>query len=336
MLYSMTGVYIEGTSTVLSFEDTGLNFSLDERDAIKNIWSMLGIVAVSGSAGSNSQVNTSTIPNQEQDEDILDRFIPEVTKLNIVNMNSGSSVKIDDEKTEEFAYKLKSNLLHYKSLYYNLKENYNSDDFDEPELEDAEFDYHLPDLIRLISNIIYDLENIHNNASGVIATAKICSRVWNYELSHCKLVGEALILTILDQVGRNRFSTELEYTWLKFYNILSNLLQTEGEDPFFDFPILEETSRSRFPSDTLTLSTISPRSSINFPDDDIYSIRELPSVDQDLGGFNLLNGIDEEDEDDSYDLINVFGYDRPETKNSNRKGYRSSLRRFRSRSKSLV
>ncbi|CUM50402.1 uncharacterized protein AC631_01771 [Debaryomyces fabryi] len=339
----MTGVYIEGTSTGLSFYDTGLNFSLGEIDAIKNIWRVLGIVTASGFAGSNPQFDTSTTASQEQDEEILQqdeeilqRFIPGVAKLNIINMNSGSSVEIDERIAEEFAFKLKSNLLHYTSLHYNPKESYKRNDFDDFELEDEEFDYHLPDLIRLISNIIYDLENIHNNDSGVIKTAKICSRIWNYEMCHYKLVGEALTLTILDQVGRNRFSPELEYTWLKFYNIFSNLLQTEGEDPFFDLPIHEEMSRSRFPSDTLTLSTISPRSSINFPDDDIYSIRELPSVDQDFGVFSLLNGINEEDEDGSYDLINVFGYDRSETKSPSKKGYRSSLTRFRTRRKSLV
>lgn len=79
------------------------------------------------------------------------------------------------------------------------------------------------------------------------------------------------------------------------------------------------------------MSTISPSSSINFLDDDIYSVRELPSVEQDLDAFNSLN-VDEKD-DDSYDLINVFGYGQSEIKSPKKKGYTSAIKRFRSRSK---
>ncbi|CUM53389.1 unnamed protein product [Debaryomyces tyrocola] len=329
----MTAVYIERTSTVLSFDDTGMNFSRNEIDAIKKIWSLLRIVLASGFAGSNSQVNKSTIPNIRQEDDLLLAFMPMVARLNVINMNFGSSVGIDDERSNVFVFKLKSNLLQYISLNHD-SEGGTYNNFDVSKFEDTMFD-HLPELIRLISNIIYDLENIHNNRSGLLGMGKICSRIWNFDVNHYNLIGEALVLTILEHVGRNEFSTELEFTWLKFYNKVSQLLQSEGEDSFFDLPVLEETPRSRFTSDTTTLSTISPKSSINFPDDDIYSVRELPSVEQDLDAFNLLNGIDEEEEedDDSYDLINVFGYSQPEIKSPKKKGYTSPIKRFRSRSK---
>lgn len=329
----MTGVYIERTPTVLSFDDTGLNFSRNEIDAIKNIWSLLRIVLSSGFAGPNSQVKTSTILNSREEDDLSFLSMPAVARLNVINMNSGSSVGIDDGKSEEFVFKLKSNLLQYISLSHDSEVGSYRNDFNVSKLEDTLFD-HLPAMIRLISNIIYDLENVHNNSSGLFGLGKICSRIWNFDVSHYTLIGEALVLTILEQVGRDQFSPQLELTWLKFYNKLSQLLQSEGEDPFFDLPVLEETPRNRFPSDSTTLSTISPKSSINFPDDDIYSVRELPSVEQDLDAFNLLNEIDEEEADGSYDLINAFGHDQPEIKSPKKKAYSSPIKRFRSRSKS--
>lgn len=328
----MTGVYTEQTSKILSFDDTGMNFSRNEINAIKKIWNQLGIVLASGFAGSNSQVNTSTIPYTRQEDDLLLAVMPMVARLNVMNMNSGSSVRIDDERSREFVFKLKSNLLQDISLSHHSEDGTYHDDFNDSKFEETMLD-HLPEFIRLISNIIYDLENIHNNSSGLLGMGKICSRIWNFDTSDYNLIGEALVLTILEQIGRDHFSPELELTWLKFYNKLSQLLQSEGEDPLFDLPVLEETPRIRIPSDTTTLSTISPTSSINFPDDDIYSVRELPSVEQDLDAFNPLNGIEEEDDDDSYDLINVFGYDQPETKGTKKKGYTSPIKRFRSRSK---
>lgn len=90
----MTGVYTEQTSTILSFDDTGMNFSLNEINAIKKIWSLLGIVLASGFAGSNSQVNTSTISYTRQEDDLLLAVMPMVARLDVMNMNSGSSVEI--------------------------------------------------------------------------------------------------------------------------------------------------------------------------------------------------------------------------------------------------
>lgn len=332
----MTGVYTEQTSTILSFDDTGMNFSLNEINAIKKIWSLLGIVLASGFAGSNSQVNTSTISYTRQEDDLLLAVMPMVARLDVMNMNSGSSVEIDDERSKEFVFKWKSNLLQDISLSHDSEDGTYHNDFNDSKFEDTMLD-HLPELIRLISNIIYDLENIseleniHNNSSGLLGMGKICSRIWNFDMNDYNVIGEALVLTILEQVGRDHFSPELELTWLKFYNKLSQLLQSEGEDPLFDLPVLEETPRIRFPSDTTTMSTISPSSSINFLDDDIYSVRELPSVEQDLDAFNSLN-VNEKD-DDSYDLINVFGYGQSEIKSPKKKGYTSAIKRFRSRSK---
>lgn len=317
----MPGVYIERTSTVLPFNDTGINFSRNEIDAIEKIWSLLRIFSL-GFAGSNSQVKTLGIPNTSQDGNLLLNFIPGVAILKVLNVSSRSSVGINDERLKELVFKLKFNLLQYISLNHNC---YN-DDFD----VDSIFD-HLPELIRLVSNIIDDLENIGNNSTGLLAMGKICSRIWNFDASHYKLFGEALVLTILELVGRDQFSSEQELIWLKFYNRLSQLLQFEGEDPLFDLPLLEETSRSRFTSDATTLSTISPKSSINFPNDEIYSVRELPSVEKDVD--NLLNGINEEEDDDSYDLINVFGYDQSEINSPKKKGYISPIKRFRPRNR---
>lgn len=332
----MTDIYTEQKSLFLTNNESEFYFSQYEIEVIQRIWNSLRVVTPLGFAGSNLKAKGPSQESQRDDIELLHMLIPNVGRLTVLNMNSGSSVRIDADKAKHFEIKVASNILQY--LRENT-EDYNYRGIENSRFNDALFDYHLRAFIELISNVITELETFNYDDSAVIASSKVQSRIWNFHSSHYNLIGEGMVLAFVEEIGRDRFSPEIESIWLKFYNKLANLLLFEGQDSYLDMPILDDSLRNRFPSDTTTISTISPRSSINYPDDEIYSIRELPSPKYlekpliEAEAYTLLKGIEEED-DDSYDLINAFDVVQLEA-NTSKKGPKSSLRRFNSRRRSL-
>ena len=55
--------------------------------------------------------------------------MPMVARLDVMNMNSGSSVEIDDERSEGFVFKWKSNLLQDISLSHDSEDGTYHNDF---------------------------------------------------------------------------------------------------------------------------------------------------------------------------------------------------------------
>lgn len=157
------------------------------------------------------------------------------------------------------------------------------------------------------------------------------SRVWDISADTYTEIGEALILALLQTLGRECFTTEMEHMWISFYNSLANFLLSLAEDP-----ILEQSRSSSVTSvaeseHSRSSSASSVHNSVSI-DDDIFSTKtvtspatvERPSseVTSLYGGkstpvftdpfYNATQDLYNQ-EDDSFDLLNSFGHNQEQS-----------------------
>lgn len=86
---------------------------------------------------------------------------------------------------------------------------------------------HLPAVLQLLSTFVWHVEDgevIIREASNV------SKRIWRFNAWHYNLIGEGLVSTMLDMLGRDSFSHDDEYTWIEFYNKFANLVQSQAQE----------------------------------------------------------------------------------------------------------
>lgn len=316
----MTNSYVEMQLRFPSKKLPELNMSGYEVSLIRELWDSLRLV---GFTGTNPRANESSEKRIEK------------------KRISVASVKMNEDQVNQFEFKLYSNMVQYLCLHYG-RDGLDNRKIETDKFDIVRYDYQLAAILQLLSFIICNLGTLSCYSSIILDLSHISSRIWNFDANHYNIVGEALVLTILEKVGRERFSPEVEFVWLKFYNRLATLLISQGQEPSFDLPIMEDMSEGRLDS-ILTMTSASTRSSL-FADEDIYSIR-IPQEDKlpiyqkpsEFETQDLVKIREDEDEDDSYDLLNAFGSDdarKTKDKKLN-KAIRNHLKGFNPRNRSM-
>ncbi|EDK41180.2 hypothetical protein PGUG_05278 [Meyerozyma guilliermondii ATCC 6260] len=172
-------------------------------------------------------------------------------------------------------------------------------------------------LVSMFKLLTFMLDNLTQpsitSMDVLVQVSKVNARIWNLEESAYILVGEALTSTILDILGRNVFTTEIEIIWLRFYSTVASSLVYYAKDPASTF--VPETHPHVHKLSISEQSTITSRLSLSHSRDDSSSFTsvEQSSIATYTMGTSKPTVIDEDsDEDTSYDLLNSFV---PETTN---------------------
>ncbi|GMM36181.1 hypothetical protein DASC09_035060 [Saccharomycopsis crataegensis] len=142
-------------------------------------------------------------------------------------------------------------------------------------------------LSGVITIALSSLPNIHVFDDYLAQIGRRHSRVLNIETAHFELMLQALLITFEDRLSE-RFTLELEDTWVKLYGYLANkILESYAEDFILD-PIADEPIRAII--DPLTNQLITPNTnskintSVNSSDSeslystDSLSVKHKPSL----------------------------------------------------------
>ncbi|RLV82815.1 hypothetical protein JA9_003914 [Meyerozyma sp. JA9] len=164
-------------------------------------------------------------------------------------------------------------------------------------------------LVSMFKLLSFMLENLTQptitSMDVLVQVSKVNARMWNLEKSAYILVGEALTSSLLDILGRQVLTPEIEIIWLRFYSTVASSLVYYAEDPVSTFP-------TETPAHKLSVSeqsTITSRLSLSHSRDDSSS---LTSVEPSSAAPYAMEPskpavIDEDtDEDAAYDMLNAF------------------------------
>lgn len=205
--------------------------------------------------------------------------------------------------------------------------------------------YQTDSIVQLIS--LYVLHKQLEAASLVVDRfAKIHRRVWDISLFQYVIMGESLILLLIEILGRLQFPTETEAAWLRFWNGLLAHLLSRATDPTLDIPIINTSTSNNLgidPAQALlsnlkinsqTTTSLFNRNSVaptharrmsmvsldrQVSDDSSKSdlVLSLQDPDTDTSSVvtvhqlpeaekHTIDAIEEHDDDDAYDYLNSF------------------------------
>lgn len=109
----------------------------------------------------------------------------------------------------------------------------------------------------ILSLVIAQLDNLQAVRNVLIALGKRHSRIIGVEVIHYELVGNALLRTLADRLD-DKFTSEIENAWIKFFSYITNLMLQAGEDPPLPvqtlYPVLTPTE-----SNSSTISSVARR-----------------------------------------------------------------------------
>lgn len=156
----------------------------------------------------------------------IQKIVPMLAVLEVRRRTK--SKKLKPKPLREFEVKLQNNIyLHYKS-YYRLRGLPFASVANQATPEDFLFDLYLPAVLKLLSILIWQSED----AQTTIQDAReVSANIWGFNVWHYNLIGEGIVSTILEMLGRDNFPHDAEYTWLKFYNKVANLVYSQSEMP---------------------------------------------------------------------------------------------------------
>lgn len=320
-------------------------FSNEEARVIRMIWESLDIVKVV-----KQQQQQQQPPQPKKDEasrasrTSIDRARqPHPTK---VEAKPKPAQQFAFSNLHEFQHKLCANILSYEA---GFRQSHLSMTTVDSEIDLEAFDaikstYQTESMIQLLTFTIYNLSNINEAWYTTITKfARINSRIWEIGQFQYVIIGECLIQTILEQLGRTKFSCNTEIIWLQFLNQLIRLLIYRSQEPQFDIPIIQNyhtTQSSKHDNDILhqlkhtklttfndTHSTFmrSVRSksissfgddgarsassvlSLKLQDDESSSISTIEQSPRPVDTKRSLELSDSSNDDESYDYLNSFG-----------------------------
>lgn len=243
------------------------SFSENEATTIKAIWESLGIVKVVKtlppkkeeqlsrvSTTTSVKVSTSSDRESARSKSSSDhrqiRSKPSVDQLKPKTTEKPQQQFAFDD-LDGFQYKLCANILKYEvnfrdQLKYSDKLFYNNttmlsidSEIEKEELETIKATYQTESMIQMLTFTIYNLMNITESwYSTITKFARINSRIWDIGQFQYTIIGESMILTIIEHLGRAKFPSDLEAVWLKFFNKLMNVLLYRSQELMFDTPII--------------------------------------------------------------------------------------------------
>lgn len=179
--------------------------------AVQRIWTSL-------------HLNLDEIVEQDDEEDLfLHQMVPEVTVLDYRRKNM--NMDLDPLALREFESKLQINIDRYIKSHADMGINVSSCVGQYASPEDLLFELHLGGFLKLIGTLVVDLDD----GKAIVEARHISSKIWRFDPSHYNLIGEGLVSTILEVLGRQNFSLDDEYAWIKFYNKVTNLLLSKNK-----------------------------------------------------------------------------------------------------------
>ncbi|CUM53657.1 unnamed protein product [Debaryomyces fabryi] len=161
---------------------------------------------------------------QAESDCIIHQVVPKLTVLEVQVGKKSKNLKSTAHR--EFEVRLQKNIyLYFKSHYRSKGSPYSTlTHYGNP--EDFLFDLHLPAVLKMLTILIWQMED---GETTMREARNESTYIWRFESWHYNLIGEGIVATILEMLGRDNFSQENEYTWIKFYNKIANRVQSEAQ-----------------------------------------------------------------------------------------------------------
>lgn len=200
------------TSQIQSVRESKSNFTDNEIRVIQQIW------------GSLDMRFEDEVEQQSVNDCSIQKIVPKLTILEVQKRTKSKSLK--SRPLREFEMRLQNNIYHYFKSHHRPRGSPNASVAHQVTPEDFLFDLYLPAVLELLSTLIWQSEDGETTIRGA---RDISSNIWRFNVWHYNLIGEGIVSTILDMLGRDNFSYDTEYTWIKFYNKVANLVQSQTE-----------------------------------------------------------------------------------------------------------
>lgn len=96
--------------------------------------------------------------------------------------------------------------------------------------------YQLPAMFTLLTYIMDSWSPISTGpAQALVQVSKINARIWNLDCGAYCAVGEALVATMLDRLGRRVFCPDMEACMIRFYSLVTSVMVQCAGDPVSAF-----------------------------------------------------------------------------------------------------
>lgn len=316
-------------------------FSNEEAKIIRTIWESLDIVKVVKQQQQQLQPKKDEVSRASRTS--IDRARQPLAKI---DSKPKPAQQFAFSNLHEFQHKLCANILSYEARIHQSHVSISAADseIDLEALHTIKSTYQTESMIQLLTFTIYNLTTIDEAWYTTITKfARINSRIWEIGQFQYVIIGECIIQTILEQLGRTRFSCNTEIIWLQFLNKLISLLVHRSLEPQFDIPMIQNyhtTQSSKHDNDFLhqlkhtklttfddthsthmrsvrsqsisSLGDDGSRSassvlSLKLQDDESSSISTIEQSPRPIDTKRSLDLSDSSNDDESYDYLNSFG-----------------------------
>lgn len=197
-----------------SVRESKYNFTDKEIGVIQQIWGSLDMRFEDG------------VEQQSDNGCSIQKIVPKLTILEVQKRAKSKSLK--SRPLREFEVRLQNNIYHYFRSHHRPRGSPYASAAHQVTPEDFLFDLYLPAVLKLLSTLIWQSED---GETTIREARDISANIWRFNVWHYNLIGEGIVSTILEMLGRDNFSYDTEYTWIKFYNKVANLVLSETEVP---------------------------------------------------------------------------------------------------------
>lgn len=222
--------------------------------------------------------------------------------------------------TFEFHYQLCGNIRKFEEEPTSVATVLADPDIGYEDMRIVATTYQVTEMVNLVGLVLATFSSSGCSGAGTVShmvakTSKINSRLWGFGVKHYVILGESLVATMVEILGRSRFSTAIEVRWIDFYNRFASIVLERGRDPSWsDIASFHTRSASLSGNrasygDQLTISLLL---SLLANDDEVSvcTLAFLPLKPIPLDDVDSLN--ETTSDDDAFDLLNSF--DKPEYK----------------------
>lgn len=174
--------------------------------------------------------------------------------------------------------------------------------------------YQITEMVGLVGLVLATFSSIGSSGAGTVSymvtkVSKTNARMWGFSATHYVILGESLVATMVEMLGRTRFSTAVEICWIDFYNRLARIVLERGKDPSWAEIAASHTRSGSSPGNRASFGdqlTVSLLLSL-LANDDLASVCTLsfsPLKPVPLDDVDSLN--ETASDDDAFDLLNSF------------------------------
>lgn len=201
-------------SRTQSVRESNSNLTDNEIGIIQQIW------------GSLDMRFEDDVEKQSDNDCSIQKIVPKLTILEVQKRTKSKNLK--STPLREFEVRLQNNIYVYFKSHSRPRRSPYASVAHQMTPEDFLFDLYLSAVLKLLSTLIWQAED---GETTIQEARKISAAIWRFNVWHYNLIGEGIVSTILEMLGRENFSYDTEYTWIKFYNKFANLVQSQTEVP---------------------------------------------------------------------------------------------------------